>query len=115
MLHEHVTTIEKSMNMIISLSSEGETNYNQLVRWVVNKENHAGELQHIVTQSFLTQRVKPVDSEENEAYEAYVHKLKLLHEILILGMKAKQSVDLEVVRRLKSVLGEFEEAYSGKR
>ena len=114
MMREHIKTIEKSMNMIVSLSGEGERNDNQLVRWIMNKEDHAGELQHIVSQYFLTQRVKPVEAEADEAYEAYVHKLNLLHEMLVLSMKAKQSTDPGVIERLKAVLEKFREAYFGK-
>ena len=39
-LEEHVTTIEKSMKQIVELSGESSPNYNQLVRWVNNKETH---------------------------------------------------------------------------
>lgn len=114
MMREHIKTIEKSMNMIVTLSGDGEKNDNQLVRWIMNKEDHAGELQHIVSQYFLTQRVKPVDADAAEAYRVYVHKLNLLHKMLVLSMKAKQSTDLEVIQRLKAVLEEFREAYFGK-
>ena len=38
MLREHVTTIEKSMNQIQSLSAEEDPDYNQLVRWVTTKK-----------------------------------------------------------------------------
>ena len=40
MINEHIETIEKSMKMINKLSAEGEKNYNQLVRWIMNKEEH---------------------------------------------------------------------------
>ena len=56
-LREHVKTIEKSMAQIKGLSAEA--NKNQLIRWVDNKEAHANEIQHIVTQYFMTQRIKP--------------------------------------------------------
>jgi nickel superoxide dismutase len=114
MMREHIETIEKSMNMIVSLSAAGEVNYNQIVRWVTNKESHANELQHIITQYFLTQRVKPVGGDSGEAYRAYVHKLNLLHEMLVFSMKAKQSADLDNVRRLESLLAQFREAYFGE-
>ncbi|TFG45794.1 MAG: superoxide dismutase, partial [Candidatus Brocadiia bacterium] len=34
---ENLTTIEKSMNQINTLSQEQKPNYNQIVRWVQNK------------------------------------------------------------------------------
>ena len=58
MVAEHITTIEKSMKQILELQGEKPVHYNQLVRWVMNKETHANELQHIVTQYFMTQRIK---------------------------------------------------------
>jgi len=50
MLAEHITTIEKSMKEIQALSAEGNKNYNQLVRWIVNKEKHSDDFSDIVTQ-----------------------------------------------------------------
>ena len=53
-LEEHITTIEKAMAQVTELSAAAEENYNQIVRWVTNKEKHAEKFQHIVTQYFLT-------------------------------------------------------------
>jgi len=41
MISEHITTIEKSMNQIMEIQKEKDHNSNQLIRWVMNKENHA--------------------------------------------------------------------------
>ena len=65
MLREHVTTIEKAMNQINTLSAEDAPDYNQLVRWVTTKEEHADEFQHVVSQYFLHQRVKPAGVEDS--------------------------------------------------
>jgi nickel superoxide dismutase len=40
MIHENIITIEKSMNMINELATGDKMNYNQMVRWVNNKEEH---------------------------------------------------------------------------
>ena len=111
MIAEHITTIEKSMNRIRLLSKEDPLNYNQIVRWVQNKEKHADELQHIVTQYFMTQRVKPVEFGDKEGHLPYVRKLTLLHRMLFYAMKAKQTTDLENVEKLRSLLTEFRAAY----
>jgi len=58
MMNEHITTIEKSMNQIMKIEKEKRHHSNQLVRWIINKERHADEIQEIVTQYFLTQRIK---------------------------------------------------------
>ncbi len=111
LMEEHIRTIEKSMNKIIELSGEGDKNYNQLVRWIVNKEEHAKKLQDIVSQYFLHQRIKPADPENEEAYKKYVKHLTLLHKLQIYAMKAKQTTDLKYIKKLRSTLKSFEEAY----
>lgn len=113
MIGEHITTIEMSMNMIAELSAEQDKNYNQLIRWISNKEHHASEIQDIVHQYFMTQRIKPVDKENNGAYNKYIKQLTLLHEMLVYAMKAKQSTDITHVQKLKSLLDEFRLIYSG--
>lgn len=114
LLKEHCDTIEKSMKMITKLSAADEINYNQLVRWVNNKENHAEELQHIVTQYFMTQRVKPVASDDESVHKAYSEQLALLHWMLVRAMKAKQTIDLTHVEELRKLIEEFAELYFKK-
>jgi nickel superoxide dismutase len=108
-IHEHLDTVEKSMKQITELSQKGSNtpvDNNQLIRWVSNKETHATEIQHIVTQYFMTQRIKP--SEEDRA--AYAKKLQLLHEMLFYAMKTKQTTDTAHVEKMRSLVSEFYEA-----
>jgi nickel superoxide dismutase len=122
-LEEHIATIEKSMTMIVQLSQaeedegeeekEEEINYNQLVRWIDNKETHADYLQEVVAQYFMTQRVKPVAEDDMENYKKYLEKITLLHKMLIAAMKAKQTTDLTHVEELRSLLVKFRTAYFG--
>ena len=104
MLAEHISTVEKSMNQIMALGKEDPVNYNQLVRWVMNKETHATEIQDIIARYFLHQRIKPGD-------EHYMDKLKTLHDMLIGAMKCKQSTDLNHVANLRKLLSEFKDLY----
>ena len=106
LIAEHATTIEKSMKKIVELSRQNPVNYNQLVRWVSNKEKHASEIQHLVTQYFMTQRLKP-DAKK------YSEKLAVLHKMLIYAMKCKQSADVAHVSTLQSLTKEFEILYFG--
>ena len=106
-LLEHVTTIEKSMKQIIAISKEKGHNANQLVRWVMNKENHANELQHIVTQYFMTQRIK-LDAKN------YDKKLGLLHQMLVYAMKCKQTTDLDNTAKLTAAINDFKSLYFAK-
>ena len=111
MIAENIATIEKSMQQITELSQKDKPNFNQIVRWVYNKEEHADELSHTVTYYFMAQRIKPVDKALGKAHEEYVRKLTLLHEMLVYSMKAKQTTDLSNVEKLRALLAEFRAAY----
>ena len=106
LIYEHSVTIEKSMKKIAELSKQNPVNYNQLVRWVSNKEEHATMIQHTISQYFMTQRIQP-DAEK------YMGKLSVLHKMLQAAMKCKQSIDLANVQNLRSLLKEFEILYFG--
>ena len=107
MLLEHVSTIEKSMKQIVAIEKGEQHDANQLVRWVMNKEQHANELQEIATQYFMTQRIK-FDAKD------YDKKLGLLHQMLVYAMKCKQSTDLAHTAKLTSVINDFKQLYFAK-
>lgn len=113
MLAEHIATIEKSMNQINEFPQETKPNFNQIVRWVQNKDSHADELSEIVTYYFMAQRIKTVDKADSEAYRQYVKQLTLLHQMLVYSMKAKQTTDLANVEKLRALLAEFRSYYLG--
>jgi len=115
LIEEHIGTVEKSMKKITEISGAEKIDYNQLVRWVNNKEAHAQEIQDIVTAYFMAQRIKPaVDHDDEKAMNEYIHKLALLHAIQIHAMKAKQSTDLEQIDTLRKMTGMFRTAYFGE-
>ncbi len=107
MLLENAATIEKSMLQITKLENNHDHHFNQLVRWVMNKELHAGKIQEIVSQYFLTQRIKF----NAKKYEV---KLKLLHQMLVYAMKCKQTTDVANVEHLRKLIREFESLYFSK-
>ena len=106
MISEDATTVEKAMKMIDKLGKEAPVNYNQLVRWITNKEEHANKIQHAVYQYFMTQRIAP----DTDNYEK---KVVVLHKMLVAAMKCKQTTDLSHVETLRTLLKEFEELYFG--
>lgn len=115
LIEEDITTIEKSMNEIVALGKAQPVNYNQLVRWVNNKEEHAQKIQDIVTAYFMAQRIKPPqDHGDSTASKEYLHKLALLHAIQIHAMKAKQGTDLDEVETLRKLVAQFRVAYFGE-
>ena len=108
LIAEHATTIEKSMKQIVELSkaSPSSSNYNQLMRWISNKEEHATKVQKIVTAYFMTQRIKP-------GQDKYSEKVILLHKMMLAAMKCKQTTDIAHVNSLRDHLKEFEKLYFG--
>ena len=106
MIGEDITTVEKSMKKIAELSKEKNKNYNQIVRWVNNKDHHADKIADTVTYYFMAQRNKQTREDAK--------KLTLLHRLLYYSMKAKQTTDLSYVEKMRSVLEDFRIAYFGK-
>jgi nickel superoxide dismutase len=113
MMQEDIATIEKSMKQIMELSKQTKPNYNQIVRWVENKEHHADKIREVVTQYFMTQRLKPVHQKDSAGHGAYVQKLTLLHEMMFYAMKCKQTTDLAHVEQLKKLVDAFSKEYFG--
>jgi len=110
-IFEDIETIQKSMSKIDELSSN-LNNINQLTRWVNNKETHANNIQDVVTQYFMTQRVKLPDFSDKAAASAYRDKLALLHQMLVYAMKCKQTTDPANATRLDELTHQFQEAYT---
>lgn len=109
---EQITTVEKSMQQIIALSEEDDEDYNQIVRWVTNKDKHANDIRDIAVDYFLAQRIKPVaDATDKAAVEKYNQSLEKLHHIIVFSMKAKQTTDLKHVEKLRSLVSDFYELY----
>jgi len=113
MIEEHIATVEKSMNQIVELSQAGDKNYNQIVRWVTNKDEHASQIQHIASQYFLTQRIKPADPANKDEYAKYTKHLEMLHQMIVSAMKCKQTTDLAHVAKLRTLNKEFRASYLG--
>ena len=111
MLAEHVQTIKKAMQQIIQLTKDSPQNMNQAVRWIMNKEKHAEEIQHIIGQYFMTQRIKSLDSEDEQARKNYMEKLAHCHQIMVFAMKTKQTIDLNNVEKLKFQVEAFKKIY----
>lgn len=115
MLSENITTLEKAVSQINSLSpAEAAANANQLVRWTINKDATADDFAHIVTYYFLQQRIKPTESANGAEYKAYLHKLELCHLMLVNAMKVKQNVDTQYTDKLRTLLEEFKQSYFTK-
>ena len=80
-IKEDLQTIEKSNIMIKKLSGKSDSkSLNQINRWIFSKEEHAQNIQNIVSQYFLTQRIK-------QSSKNYENQLITLHQLLVSIMK----------------------------
>ena len=109
MIEEHTLTILKSMNYIASNQNDLEQQ-NQVTRWIMNKEEHAQEIQNIVSEYFLTQRIKLKD-DSKESKELYHAQLAALHSILLDAMKCKQTINTNNTTSLLENLNKFVNLY----
>ena len=109
MIEEHTLTILKSMNYIKTNQNDLQQQ-NQVTRWIINKEQHAQEIQEIISKYFLTQRIKLKD-ESQESKDLYHAQLAILHSILLDAMKCKQTVDTSITNSLLENLNKFVNLY----
>lgn len=106
---ENTTTIEKAMGQVNDLAGKTDgQSANQLVRWVNTKEEHATKTQHIISQYFMSQRLKP-------EMQNYVPKLVAAHAVMRAAMKCKQTTDAKNAAALKDAILTFHKAYAGKK
>ena len=116
MLLEHVATIEKAMGQIEELGGADKPNWNQLVRWVQTKEEHAEAIQDQVSAYWLTQRVKEPELSEDEQgnYEGlrrYTTQLITMHRLTTSAMRCKQTTDVANAAALRTAIEGFKAAY----
>jgi nickel superoxide dismutase len=108
MLEDHAT-IEKAGKMIAELSTKKDAlSHNQLGRWVATKEAHAANIQKIIADYFLAQRIK--SSAKN-----YEQQLVSAHAVIVSAMKCKQGVDGDTAAALKKAILTLHKAYEGKK
>ena len=108
-LLEDQATIAKAQAQINDLAGAHEAqSLNQLVRWVTTKEAHASNVQKVMADYFLAQRIKA--DKEN-----YTDQLKAAHAVIVAAMKCKQSSDPATAEALKTAVFGLYEAYTGKK
>ena len=105
-IKEDYKTIKKAMKQISQLSEKTDPlSNNQLTRWVITKEQHATNIQKIVSDYFLTQRVKTDKSQK------YINQITTLHQILVVVMKCKQTVEKSHVNKGIELVDKFSQYY----
>jgi nickel superoxide dismutase len=114
MLMEDVATIEKAMAQITELSAASPVNYNQLVRWVTTKDEHAQKIQQTALDYWLAQRIKaPAADAGADATEKYHRQLALMHGVIVSAMKCKQTTDAAHPAAVKQQAMAFAGTYFG--
>ncbi len=104
---EDSKTVLKASKQIVKLSGKTDAqSQNQLVRWVMNKEKHAQNVIFIISDYFLTQRVKTNQKD-------YEERLKKHHAVIIWAMKAKQSADEKAALALRKSIEAIASYYPG--
>ncbi len=113
---EDLKTIEKAIVKINNLSKHqsNSQDMNQLVRWVETKEEHAQNIQDIISAYFLAQRIKPKEKGE-KAYKQYVSLVSSCQKIIFHAMKCKQNTDLSHAKTLRLQIDSLIENYFDKK
>jgi len=108
-LLEDTKTIAKAQGQIEELTAAGLSGQsaNQLGRWIMTKDEHAGAIQATIADYFLAQRIK-ADSDR------YVEQLKAAHAVTVAAMKCKQSADGVTAESLEAAILNLYRAYEGK-
>jgi nickel superoxide dismutase len=110
-LYEDAATIAKAIDNIAKLSGKTDAeSVNQLTRWINTKEDHASHIIKVVSEYFLTQKVKPVAA-GSDGYDAYLKALADHHAVLAAAMKTKQKPDLGNVRSLQGAIHTMQHHY----
>ena len=113
-IQEDVRTIKKAMNRVNALSRKRDPqSLNQATRWINTKESHASNIITVVSEYFLTQKVK--DAKPGDAnYQAYLETLAVHHAVMRGAMKAKQTTNPEAADALAHAVSHLEAVYSMK-
>lgn len=112
MLMEDAATIEKAMKQIKELEKAGASNSNQLVRWIMTKDEHAASIQETIASYWLAQRIKTTDpGTDKAAMSKYYGNLAALHGITVRAMKCKQTTETVHVDMLRMLALEFSKSY----
>ena len=104
-LAEDVITISKAITKINELAGKSDaTSINQAVRWVQTKDAHASNIIKVISEYFLTQKVKPVSTGKKGDYQKYLESLSRHHAVMVAAMKTKQNPTKQTAKTLSNAL-----------
>lgn len=111
-MKEDAATIRKAMVQSKELHATAGGDLlamNQMLRWVMTKEDHCNKIITRVGEYCLCQRVKPAVFKSDEDY---VQALKSHHAVMQSAMKAKQSMDPATCDDLDHAIEDMAKMYS---
>ena len=110
-IEEDIKTVRKAMNMINDLAGKSDAqSLNQISRWVSTKEAHAQNVQETILNYFLAQRIKE-KQKGDEGRQKYVDQTLLLHQLIVVAMKCKQTVDRSRCDAALKIVQSFTNSY----
>ncbi len=108
-IKENLNTIKKAMFNIKELSKKNNPiSLNQATRWINTKEEHATKIQNLISDYFLIQRIK---AKKGKEFDLYAKQTTTLHQIMVLSMKCKQTLDTKNVTDALNLLDVFIDLY----
>lgn len=111
-LKEDQATIAKAMAQMADLTGKGDAqSQQQFARWVTTKEDHATRIIDVVSEYFLTQKLKPVGGDAPER-AAYLEKLAAHHAVMVAAMKCKQNADPQHAESLLNAIHGIEHIWT---
>lgn len=111
-LREDAATIAKAIAGLQDLAGKGDAqSWNQAIRWTTTKEDHASSIITIVSEYFLTQKVKPV-APGAAGYDAYLASLADHHAVMRAAMVTKQTPTTDSVAALNAAIDKLATHYA---
>ena len=108
-IKEDFNTIKKAMFNIKELSKkDNPLSLNQATRWISTKEEHATQIQNRISDYFLVQRIK---AKKGKEFDLYAKQTTVLHQIMVLSMKCKQTLDTKNVSEGLKLVDAFVDLY----
>ena len=105
MMLEDSDLITKAIKEIEELAKNNDTiSKAQLIRWVINKEKHANHIIEIISDYFLTQRIKPTQKD-------YQERLVKHHKVILTAVTAKQKIDSDTAVALQHAISALLDYY----
>jgi nickel superoxide dismutase len=105
MMLEDSNLITKAVKEIQEFSKKNDAlSKNQLTRWVINKEKHANHIIEVISDYFLTQRIKPTQKD-------YKERLAKHHTAILAAVTVKQGVDADVAMKLQHAISALLDYY----